>query len=119
MIRLAVWVAFQAERFTCDRDKDGRPACRDGRLGYCDAPPRPSWWTFEGRSLPRCPSKLIPPWAWRLFPPFRAWRAGFLLRPGGLSDQPRWYLEAMGEMDATMNRLEREKIEESRHGSGQ
>jgi len=44
---------------------------------------------------------------------FAHYRNGFLLRAGGIDDQPQWYLEAMSLMATEMNRIEAMKVKQA------
>ncbi|HSW65418.1 MAG TPA: hypothetical protein VLH56_19230 [Dissulfurispiraceae bacterium] len=43
---------------------------------------------------------------------YRHYKNGFLLEPGGILDQPAWYLDAMAEIESTIQSHERDKIRE-------
>jgi len=60
-----------------------------------------------------CPWKRVTPFAKWCGQLFAHYRNGFLLRAGGIDDQPQWYLEAMSLMATEMNRIEAMKVKQA------
>jgi hypothetical protein len=57
---------------------------------------------------------LVPAWISPLISLYSAYRAGYLWRAGGISEQPRRYVHAMAEIDRKVQELDRERLEDAK-----
>lgn len=66
---------------------------------------------FDGESLRRCPSRLVPDWCWDWLILYRNYDRGVLPEAGGLLDQGAAFVDAMTVIDGQVAELrERERL---------
>ncbi len=72
----------------------------------------------EREPIYTCLINIVEPWALQYLEWFRYYKNGYLLRAGGLEDQPYLYLKAMAIIDAAVSRAQAEKMQEQRQNMG-